>query len=165
MLKNDDRTLRMTQSLKIKWRIWLLVCRFGNLVAPVLVAAHSVNNLGLRDEPEDEKKETEKLWREICLKTIIKMHSLLNVLLNFAYCDKKLQRIRVLKYYEDYYVDDDRVIEWHAGESHQKPKAQKTSIKKDLMPTAWHPSRWRDWCMTGDEKKEIMVINMKLFCT
>ena len=88
-MKNDDRTLRMTQSLKIKWRIWLLVCRFGNLVAPVLVAAHSVNNLGLRDEPEDEKKETEKLWREICLKTIIKMHSLLNVLLNFAYCDKK----------------------------------------------------------------------------
>ena len=77
MLKNDDRTLRMTQSLKIKWRIWLLVCRFGNLVAPVLVAAHSVNNLGLRDEPEDEKKETEKLWSEICLKTIIKMHSLL----------------------------------------------------------------------------------------
>ena len=64
MLKNDDRTLRMTQSLKIKWRIWLLVCRFGNLVAPVLVAAHSVNNLGLRDEPEDEKKETEKLKPE-----------------------------------------------------------------------------------------------------
>ena len=65
MLKNDDRTLRITQSLKIKWRIWLLVCRFGNLVAPVLVAAHSVNNLGLRDEPEDEKKETEKLWRDL----------------------------------------------------------------------------------------------------
>ena len=91
------------------------------------------------------------------------MHSLLNVLLNFAYCDKKIQRIRVLKYYEDYYVDDDGVIEWHAGESHQKPKAQKASIKKDLMPTAWHPSRWWDWCMTGDEKKEIMVINMKHF--
>ena len=72
MLKNDDRTLRMTQSLKIKWRIWLLVYTFGNLVAPVLVAAHSVNNLGLGDEPEDEKKETAKLWREICLKTINK---------------------------------------------------------------------------------------------
>ena len=45
---------------------------FGNLVAPFLVAAHTVNNLGLGDEPEDEKKETEKLWREICLKTINK---------------------------------------------------------------------------------------------
>ena len=22
------------------------------------------------------------------------------------------------------------------------------------MPVAWHPSRWWDWCMTGDEKKE-----------
>ena len=39
------------------------------------------------------------------------MNSLLNVLLNFAYCDKKVQRIRVLEYYEDYYVDDDGIIE------------------------------------------------------
>ena len=22
------------------------------------------------------------------------------------------------------------------------------------MPVAWHPSRWWDWCMTEDEKKE-----------
>ena len=33
-------------------------------------------------------------------------------------------------------------------------KAQKTSIKKELMPIAWHPSRWWDWCIPGDEKKE-----------
>ena len=48
------------------------------------------------------------------------MHSLLNVLLNVAYCDKKIHGIRVLKYYEDYYFDDDGVIEWHDEESHQK---------------------------------------------
>ena len=46
-----------------------------------------------------------------------------------------------------------------------KNLGSKSFNKKDLMPTAWHPSRWWDWCMTGDKKKEIMVINMKLFCT
>ena len=30
----------------------LLVCMFGNFLAPVLVAAHTVNNLDLGDEPE-----------------------------------------------------------------------------------------------------------------
>ena len=23
------------------------------------------------------------------------------------------------------------------------------------MPVAWHPSRWWDWCVSEDEKKEI----------
>ena len=23
------------------------------------------------------------------------------------------------------------------------------------MPVAWHPTRWWDWCMPEDEKKEI----------
>ena len=32
----------------------LLVCTFGNLLAPILVAAHKANNLDLGDEPEDE---------------------------------------------------------------------------------------------------------------
>ena len=30
------------------------------------------------------------------------MHSLLNVLINVAYCDKKIHGIRVLEHYEDY---------------------------------------------------------------
>ena len=32
----------------------LLVCRFGNFLAPVLVAAHTLNKLDLGNEPEDE---------------------------------------------------------------------------------------------------------------
>ena len=82
------------------------------------------------------------------------MHSLLNVLLNVAYCDKKIQGIRVLKYYDNYYVDDDRVIEWHNGESHQKRSAQKAQIKKELIPIACHPSRWWDWCVPEDEERD-----------
>ena len=33
-------------------------------------------------------------------------------------------------------------------------KAQKGSIKKELLPVVWHPSRWWDWCVSEDEKKE-----------
>ena len=32
----------------------LLVCTFGNFLAPVLVAVHTVNNLNLRNELENE---------------------------------------------------------------------------------------------------------------
>ena len=34
----------------------LLVCTFGNLLAPVLVAAHTVNNLNIGDEQDFENK-------------------------------------------------------------------------------------------------------------
>ena len=57
-------------------------------------------------------------------------------------------------YYDDYFVDDDGVIEWHDREDHPKRKAQKAQIKKELMPIAWHPSRYWDWCMSEDEKRE-----------
>ena len=33
-------------------------------------------------------------------------------------------------------------------------KAQKGSTKKELLPVVWHPSRWWDWCVSEDEKKE-----------
>ena len=49
------------------------------------------------------------------------------------------------------YCNDDEVIEWYDG--YQKSKAQKAKIKEKLFPTAWHPSRWWDWCVSEDEKK------------
>ena len=47
--------------------------------------------------------------------------------------------------------DDDGLIERYDG--YKKPKAEKVSIKEELMPIAWHPSRWWDWCGPEDEKK------------
>ena len=46
------------------------------------------------------------------------------------------------------------VIKWHNEESHQTRKTQKASIKKELTPIAWNPSRYWDWCMSEDEKQE-----------
>ena len=37
---------------------------------------------------------------------------------------------------------------------YKKQKAQKASIKEELMPIAWHPSRWWDRCVPEGEKRE-----------
>ena len=52
----------------------------------------------------------------------------------------------------DDYDDEDNFFDWYGG--YQKGKAQKTSIKEELMPIARHPSRWWDWCVPEDEKQE-----------
>ena len=38
--------------------------------------------------------------------------------------------------------NNDYLNRWH--NAHQKQKAQRASIKVELMPIAWHPSRWWD---------------------
>ena len=48
----------------------------------------------------------------------------------------------------------------------KKRRAQKAKIKEELMPIAWHTSRWWDWCVPEDEKKrdrKIVGINMDPF--
>ena len=40
---------------------------------------------------------------------------------------------------------------------YKQRKAQKTKIKKELMPVAWHPDRWWNWCVPEDEKKELEI--------
>ena len=52
----------------------------------------------------------------------------------------------------NYYCNNDKLIEWYDG--YQRHKAQKAQIKKELIPIAWHPSRWWDWCVPEDNKKE-----------
>ena len=39
-------------------------------------------------------------------------------------------------------------------EGYKKRKAKKAQINEELMPNAWHPSRWWGWCVTEDEKKD-----------
>ena len=44
---------------------------------------------------------------------------------------------------------------WYKG--YKQRKAQKAKIKEELMPVAWHPDRWWDWCVPEDEKKELEI--------
>ena len=137
----------------------LLLCTFGNLLAHVLVVVHAMNNLGLGNEPENRKKKKKKQKNyggRLCLKTINKdvFFVKCTTCSKCTNCDKKIQGISVLKYYEGYYVDDDGIIEWYDEECHQKRKVQKAQTRKELIPIARHPLRWWDWCMTEDKKKK-----------
>ena len=42
---------------------------------------------------------------------------------------------------------------WYEG--YIKRKAMKKNIKEELMPVAWHPDRYWDWCVPEDEKSEL----------
>ena len=37
-------------------------------------------------------------------------------------------------------------------------KEVRKKISEELMPVAWHPNRWRNFCMPADEKKETEAI-------
>ena len=70
-------------------------------------------------------------------------------------------------WYDDskYDDDEDNFLKWY--DRYKKCKAQKASIKEDLMPITWYPSRCWDWCVSKDENKrdrEILATNMDFFC-
>ena len=49
-------------------------------------------------------------------------------------------------------INDNELIKWY--EVYQKQKVEKAQMKEELMPIAWHPSRWRNWHMSEDKRKE-----------
>ena len=54
-------------------------------------------------------------------------------------------------YGNDYWYNDDDIIECYEG--YKKQKAQKAKIKEEFLPIAGHPSTYLDWCVPEDEKK------------
>ena len=54
-------------------------------------------------------------------------------------------------YDDDYVYNDNEMIKWYGG--YKKRKAQKASIKEELLPMAWDPNHVMDWCMSEDEKR------------
>ena len=40
----------------------------------------------------------------------------------------------------------------------KQSKAIKNDVSKELMPLAWHPTRYWNWCMSKDKKKGIKPI-------
>ena len=62
----------------------------------------------------------------------------------------------VCMWYDDseYCNDDgeDNFFKWYNG--YKERKAQKASIKEELLPIVWHPSRYWGCCMSEDEKRD-----------
>ena len=51
----------------------------------------------------------------------------------------------------DNHRNDDERIKWY--KRYQKRRAQKASIKEQILSFAWDPERYWDWCMSEDEKQ------------
>ena len=45
-----------------------------------------------------------------------------------------------------------RLLAWYI--KFEKRKAFKKKINEELIPIAWHPKKWWNFCMSEDEKKE-----------
>ena len=62
----------------------------------------------------------------------------------------------------NFYTDDPdtaiyvRLLAWR--NKFQKRKALKKKIDEELVSVAWHPTRWRNWCLPEDLTKEIESI-------
>ena len=73
-------------------------------------------------------------------------------------------------WYDDYYEDDgdhwdndvnkDKFFDWY--EDYQKRQCQKAKIKEKLLPIAWHPSKYWDWCVLEDKKQGIKKLWRKV---
>ena len=50
------------------------------------------------------------------------------------------------------YDDEVNFFKWYVW--YKKRKAQKASVKEELLPMAWHPSRYWNWLMSEDEKRK-----------
>ena len=85
--------------------------------------------------------------QEMCNKTVHRNPWLLKYVPDWFVIQQQIK----LWHDNDDYHDRNCLIKWYDG--YKKRKAQKEKIKKELIPIAWHPSRWSDWCMTEDEKK------------
>ena len=53
---------------------------------------------------------------------------------------------------EDYLEINVRLIAWQ--NIFKQSKSYKNGISKELIPVAWHPTRWLDWCMPEDEERK-----------
>ena len=45
-----------------------------------------------------------------------------------------------------------RLLAWHI--KFVKRKALKKELNEELIPVAWHPNRWWDWCVSKVRKKK-----------
>jgi len=63
----------------------------------------------------------------------------------------------MLEYVPDWFFTEDMVTEGTKDvlSSYHFRKKQKANIREELLPVAWHPNRYWDWCLDEDEKYEI----------
>ena len=106
--------------------------------------------------------------QEMCDKAVVKDPDLLECVLDQfktqKMCDKAVEKNpRFFEYVPDYFNSDKlccKVIDKNVNKKvlnsineYRKRNAQKHQIRYELLPVAWHPSRFYDWCCDNDEKR------------
>ena len=106
---------------------------------------------------------------KMCIKSIKKEAEALELVLDQfktgEMCKRAIETdLYTLVFCPDWFVTQEQIKSWYDGdyddetpewyEGYQKRKAPKAKIKEELLPIAWHPSRWWDWCIPEDEKKK-----------
>ena len=112
----------------------------------------------LRDVPDHLK--TQKMCEKAVEEDPYRLRDAPDHLKTQKMCDAVVMKdLLLLRYVPDCFftqqqikLRDDRLIGWYEG--YKKWKAQKALIKEELLPIAWYPSRYWDWCVPEDEKKE-----------
>ena len=112
----------------------------------------------LRDAPGHLK--TQKMCEKAGEEGPYKLRDVPDYLKTQKMCDTVVMKdLLLLRYVPDSFVTqqqvklrDDRLIKWY--KCYKRRKAQKTLIKEELLPIAWYPSRYWDWCVPEEEKKE-----------
>ena len=79
-------------------------------------------------------------------------------------CEKAVKKyLWLLKYVPDWFVTHEQIKIWHDNDDYYNDDEliegykgyQNTRLKKEeLLPIAWHPLRFWDWCMSEEENKE-----------
>ena len=84
-------------------------------------------------------------------------------------CDKAVRKECLsLQFVPDWFVTQQQTKIWHDNDDHRLIKwyegyKKQVSIKKELLPLAWHPSRWWDLCVPEDDKKETEKKNLTIW--
>ena len=79
---------------------------------------------------------------------------------SITFSSDELEILNNIKLHDANFYEDDpkaiihvRLLAWHNRLKQRKAFKKETS--KELMSTAWHPTRCWDWYVAKDEKKEI----------
>ena len=122
---------------------------------PVRFKTQGMNDAAVHREPllsTDNRFKTQKT----CDKAVRNDHIFVRFVTDWSVPDWFVTQQRIKNIRDN--INDwcyNKFIEWYDG--YKKRKAQKAQTKKDLIPIAWHPSRWWDWFVAKDEKKETEI--------
>ena len=86
------------------------------------------------------------------------------VVLQEMWCENRDWFVVLQEMWCEDFDDTNYLIRWR--NAYKKRKAQKAKVKEELLPVAWHPSKWWGWCVSNDEKRnrKIAGINMGFLC-